>query len=309
MKILVYGAGVLGSYLAHMLIEGGNDVTMLARNERKTFLDREGLVIRHYMQLKTTIDKVRVIESLEGEDVYDIVFVVMQYYQLDAVLPAIAANHSKCIVFVGNNPDALKTLQRATQTSDKKVLFGFLSTGGRREKEKVISVHLRGHLSIGSANGDRSAYSLITEAFKETACRLTFHDAMDAWLKCHIAFIMPACYVCYILDGNLKKADRKLLYQIVDAAGEAYEAFKALGIPIIPESEADYYITKRKQCYRILWLMAKTKIGKLVASDHAMSAVGEMKALDAAFQALLSQYGKPMPNWDALRKASHIAER
>lgn len=31
MKILVYGAGVIGSYLTHMLCAAGNDVTLLAR--------------------------------------------------------------------------------------------------------------------------------------------------------------------------------------------------------------------------------------------------------------------------------------
>ncbi|NRZ44230.1 ketopantoate reductase [Clostridium beijerinckii] len=52
MKILVYGAGVLGSYLAHVLIRGGNDVTLLARNERFKELKNNGLVIRHYIQCK-----------------------------------------------------------------------------------------------------------------------------------------------------------------------------------------------------------------------------------------------------------------
>ena len=34
MKILVYGAGVLGSYLAHTLIDAGNDVFILVRVKR-----------------------------------------------------------------------------------------------------------------------------------------------------------------------------------------------------------------------------------------------------------------------------------
>lgn len=34
MKILVYGAGVLGSQLAQVLVRGGNDVTILARGKR-----------------------------------------------------------------------------------------------------------------------------------------------------------------------------------------------------------------------------------------------------------------------------------
>ena len=32
MRVLVYGAGVIGSYLAHMLCTGGNDVTVPARD-------------------------------------------------------------------------------------------------------------------------------------------------------------------------------------------------------------------------------------------------------------------------------------
>jgi 2-dehydropantoate 2-reductase len=53
MRVLVYGAGVLGSHLAHMLLRGGNGVTLLARGEWKRTIDKDGLVIRHYSQRKT----------------------------------------------------------------------------------------------------------------------------------------------------------------------------------------------------------------------------------------------------------------
>lgn len=35
MKVLVYGSGVIGSYLSHVLCTAGNDVTMLARGKWK----------------------------------------------------------------------------------------------------------------------------------------------------------------------------------------------------------------------------------------------------------------------------------
>lgn len=38
MKILVYGAGVMGCELAHVLMEGNNDVTLLARGSWKEVL-------------------------------------------------------------------------------------------------------------------------------------------------------------------------------------------------------------------------------------------------------------------------------
>ena len=35
MKVLVYGSGVIGSYLVHVLCVAGNDVTVLARGKWK----------------------------------------------------------------------------------------------------------------------------------------------------------------------------------------------------------------------------------------------------------------------------------
>ena len=48
-------------------------------------------------------------------------------------------------------------------------------------------------------------------------------------------------------------------------------------------------------------VMAKTPLGRLCASDHAMNAVPEMKYLDEAFEALRRQAGTAMPMWEKLR--------
>ena len=56
MRILVYGAGVLGCELAHVLLQNKkNDVTLLARGEWKERIDQKGLVIRQWAQRKTTV--------------------------------------------------------------------------------------------------------------------------------------------------------------------------------------------------------------------------------------------------------------
>ena len=46
--------------------------------------------------------------------------------------------------------------------------------------------------------------------------------------------------------------------------------------------------------------MAKTPIGRLMCSDHAMSAKDEMSVLDASFEALRQRADVPMPAWDSL---------
>ena len=55
MKILVFGVGAIGSLMVHYLCEAGNDVTVVARSTYEE-LNKNGLVIRHYLQKKTTVD-------------------------------------------------------------------------------------------------------------------------------------------------------------------------------------------------------------------------------------------------------------
>ena len=92
MKILIYGAGVIGCYLTHVLCAAGNDVTLLARGIWRETLERDGLTIVHHLQKKTTNDRPRVIGALNGEH-YDLVFAVMQYQQMAAVLHFQRNNH------------------------------------------------------------------------------------------------------------------------------------------------------------------------------------------------------------------------
>lgn len=85
MKILIIGAGVLGSNLAHSL-KNGNDITILARNKTYETLKSNGLIIKHKFG-KKTVDNFKVIEKLKENDIYDCIFVVSRYSSLDSIVP------------------------------------------------------------------------------------------------------------------------------------------------------------------------------------------------------------------------------
>ena len=105
MKVLIYGAGVIGGQLCHALCACGNDVTVIARGTWAEILRTEGLRIRHYIQRKDTTDRPRVLEAPD-EDRYDIVFAVMQYRQMEKILPDLARINSPIVVLTGNNLSA-----------------------------------------------------------------------------------------------------------------------------------------------------------------------------------------------------------
>ncbi len=311
MKLMVYGAGVLGSTLAHVLIEAGHDVTMLARGERKAELEARGLVIRHHVQKKTTVDRPKVVGRLEDSEHYDAVFAVMQYQQMEAILPDLAQADTPFLVLVGNNLSAPEMEAYISECSPtpKSVLFGFQTTGGRRENGEVVSVHAgAGRMHVGRAHmpPDEAEKSLLDRVFQGSKYKLAWQPDMDAWLRSHLAFILPVAYLCYALDCDLRKARRAQLHQALEAAREGFGLLNALGFPILPEGEELFFqlVPKRRILFAILWVAAKTAIGKLAASDHCRNATAEMQALDEAFEAMRGQKPDfPMPAWDALRNA------
>ena len=106
MKILVYGAGVLGCNLARNLLRAGKDVTLLARGNWAAEIKQNGLRIKDKFSLRTSVSRIPVVTELAPDAMYDVIFVVLRYTQLDSVLDTLRANRTKNIVFVGNNVQA-----------------------------------------------------------------------------------------------------------------------------------------------------------------------------------------------------------
>ena len=139
MKILVYGAGVLGCNLARNLFHAGKDVTLLARGNWAAEIRRNGLRIKDKFSFCTSVSRIPVVTELAPDAMYDVIFVVLRYTQLDYVLDTLRANRTKNIVFVGNNVQA----RALAALPGKNVLFAFALSAGHREVERVVSIDLK----------------------------------------------------------------------------------------------------------------------------------------------------------------------
>lgn len=105
MRILVYGAGVLGCELTHVLLQNKkNVVTLLARGEWKEMIDQKGLVIRHWAQRRTTTERVKTIDALAPDDFYDLVFVVVQAGQLPGCAACAQGKQEPVLCVRGQRP-------------------------------------------------------------------------------------------------------------------------------------------------------------------------------------------------------------
>lgn len=310
MKILVIGAGVIGSYLAHVLHRAGNEVTLLARGAWMDQLRSNGLRIHHQLQRKDTMDILRIIDHVD-DCRYDAVFAVMQHQQMWSVLDDLARVNTDLVALVGNNMSAAEMEQEihAREVSSRTVLFGFQGTAGRREDGRIISVHMKdGSMSLGCLHSLPSAEVMarVEAMFHGTAYRLTWTRDMEAWYRTHLTLILPTCYLCYAADCDLRHVTRQQRKLLLDAANEACGLLAAIGSPVLPDGEEAYYRPgfKRMLMAAMVFVMAKTIVGELVASEHCRHAVTEMEGLDAAFHALRLQAPDfAMPAWDTLRSA------
>ncbi len=301
MRILVFGAGVIGCNLARNLYRAGKDVTLLARGSWAEEIKKNGLRIKDKFSPRVSVSRIPVVTELAPEDQYDVIFVVMRYTQVGSIVETLRANGTKNIVFVGNDVRARAV---ADSLPEKNVLFAFALSAGHRERDMVASIDLR-KITIGQLADSPSNEQLIGQIFDGTKFKVVYQPNMEDYLLCPAAFVVPVAFACYKTGGELKKikGDTAYLNRLIDANIEGYRAIRDAGHEILPDDDKDFEgAAYRKTCLRFFKLMCATSLGKLCASDHAMNAVGEMSALNRDLKQFFDEHGAAYPVWQELEK-------
>lgn len=301
MKILVYGAGVLGCNLARNFFKSGKDVTLLARGNWADEIQKNGLRIKDKFSPRMSVNRIPIITELKPDDRYDVIFVVLRYTQINSIIDTLRANQTKNIVFVGNN---VRARALASSLPEKNVLFGFASSAGHREPNYVASVDLK-KITVGQLADASSNKQLIDQIFADTKYKVAYKPNMEDYLLCHAAFILPAAFACYKTDGNLKKlkGNTAHLNRMIDATIEGYRAIKNAGHEILPKEDEEFEGPAfRKTCLRFFKLICATFLGQICVSDHAMNATDEMSALNRDLKQFFDENGAKYTVWTELEK-------
>ena len=130
MRIVVVGAGVIGSVYGGRLAQAGHDVTLLARGGRLSDLQGHGLVLQDAQSGERTEISVPFLAEVSRDDHYELALVPVRSEQLAGALPVLLA--------LGGQPDVLffgNTTGRQTEmvgALGERALFGFPAAGGAK---------------------------------------------------------------------------------------------------------------------------------------------------------------------------------
>jgi 2-dehydropantoate 2-reductase len=309
MEILIYGAGPLGSLFAARLKDGGHQVSLLARGQRLVDLRKHGIVLVDTQTGEETVSRVQIVERLDPEDAYDLVLVIMRKNRVREILPALAANRcTPNILFLMNNAAGPGELVEAL--GQERVLTGFPMAAGYRRGHIVYYLFgaragRNARIPFGEIDGRITPRTL--EIGRVLASMPGFEADiradMDAWLKSHVALLMPSLAPAMRAAGrdNVRMArTRDLVILTVRAIREGFRVLQALGIPITPGSVRKFeWIPEPLLVWGLQRRLVDPRV-RVAMLEHAEAAQDEVKHLADEFLALARQTSVPTPAVDRL---------
>lgn len=294
-KILIYGAGVIGSTYGGLMAKSGHSVTLLARNKRLTELKEQGLLLQRINQDKPEKILVNVVSNSRLDDVYDYVFVTLRNDQVKSALSELSIINSPCFVFMVNNP--LGYLEWIDALGYERVIPAFPGSGGKIENGVVyyeIVSKIIQPTTFGELNGS------ITKRIKELKAILSssgFNVAisknMDAWQKTHVAMVAPLGDVIYFDGGNnyTVAKNKVAIRQMNLALKENFYFLKKSGIGIEPCKLNIFRYLPVFLLDLIMKYVYNTKWAETVISNHALNARHEMDLISNEFIELAESKG------------------
>jgi len=302
MRVLVYGAGVLGSLYGAKLRAAGHAVTILARGHRFQFICENGIVLMDGYGEHRTEHEIPVVDRLDPNDPYDLILVFLRKHQIASILAELAASSAPDILFMGNNvrgPDDF-----VDALGSERVLMGFPGAGGIIEDEVVKYIDsdegrdATWGVTIGELDGGFTPrLERIRSLFKKASIPVELSHNIYAWVLTHAAIVLPIAHALYLVEGGtLELADRPdVLRLLIFAIREGLSVQETLGIPVIPRSVRMYKWVPSWVTSTVMRARFSTRMAEIGIEGHALAAQDEMAALAAEYAELMRRAGIQTP--------------
>lgn len=280
MKILVFGAGVIGSFYAARFCECGHEVSLLARGRRLAVLKEKGLITEKGRS------KVRITASLEDDDIYDFIFVCVREEQAEEALRAVSANRSRNIVTMINTSRSYEGWEDILGRG--RLLPAFPGAGGTIENDVLharCTPALVQRTAFGEVDGNNSTerIRLLKRLFSSSHIPSYAEKRMHDYQISHLGLVVPLADAYYEASSPERAGWEKSVMRscalslrsnlaILRRAG-ILRPLKLHLITVLPVPLISF----------ILSILYRGDFGRIFMYPHALKASSEMARLHAEF--------------------------
>lgn len=305
MKVLIFGAGVLGSLYAARLHEAGVDVTLVARGSRFEDLSEHGVVLKQFDTGEMSTTRVRVVEGMPENEYFDVCLVLVQKTQLEAALSAFKVNaRIPTFIFMNNTAEGpqamIETLGR------ERVMMGHANAGGERVGH-VVHYMITQEMTLGELDGQKSERLVkIADMFREAGIDVVFSADIDSWKRYHVALAVPFGCAMYMNEAcNISLSEnRKDVIKCLQGIREAFAVLRKLGYPVEPPKLRWVFALPNFILAPLFQRVLKTNIADIGLARHLRNARDEMEQLEKELFSLVEKSGLDTPVLDQLREAN-----
>lgn len=288
MKLLIYGAGVIGCLYAALFSENGYDTTIYARGNRLKSLESNGLQYRKGDLVKTA--NVKIISKLADNDRYDFIFLTVRETQLHTALMELSKNVSPTIVTMVNSLENYNLWEKYCQRG--RILPAFPGAGGAFDGE-ILNAELTPRLiqptTFAEIDGRRSKrVNLLADIFKKSHIPYQIVIDMHAWQLCHLAMVVPIADAYYEAEtpadvGHEWTIVKKTAFRIK----RNYRKLYHLKLDISPNKNNLFLYIPTSVLALGLRFVFLSKFGNKFMYQHSIKAPDEMHDLHRKFYSYL----------------------
>jgi 2-dehydropantoate 2-reductase len=276
-KVLIVGAGVIGTvYGAHLAV-AGNTVSVLSHGSRTGEVAAGGLSARDVLSGDVACAETAVVPDASGD--YDVVLVAVRRDQLASACAGLTGLAGQpAIVFFGNNPAGRAAI---TAGLPGDTYLGFPGIGGVMTGGTAGYVRIRQQPTALQQSSDPRLAAL-EAALRGRGFSVQRVTDMNGWLVYHAAFI--ACVAAALFrcgtDPVRLAGDRATLMLMCEAITEAFAALRASGTAGRPRNLAVLHSPLLKAFAVRYWARTmRSPAGELCFAAHTRHAPAEMRAL------------------------------
>ena len=276
MRILIFGAGVIGSLYGALLAEAGYDVSVYARGRRLESLIRDGLLYKSGGKIRKA--PVQVLSKLEEEDGYDLVLLTVRENQLHAALEELRQNSSPTIVTMVNSLETYDSWDAICGAG--RIIPAFPGAGGGFDGnvlDAALTPRLIQPTTIGKTGGRERVLARVLHRAK-IPCQIV--PDMHAWQLCHLAMVVPIADAYYeAADPEHAGRDAALMRKTAKQIRDNLDAIAARKIRLSPGKMQAFRLLPTPLVGWILGFVFQSSFGDRFMYRHSMKAPDEMRQL------------------------------